>query len=124
MLKTLAVQNYRTLRDLVVPLGPLNISTGPNGSGKSNIYKALRLLAETAPGGVIGSLAREGELTPHCGLAPGPYHERCGVVTRLSRARRGRSRQPLLGFEGSEFSVTRRAASAALTRPSCWASAP
>ena len=48
MLQTLAVQNYRTLRDFVIPLGPLNLITGANGSGKSNIYKALRLLAETA----------------------------------------------------------------------------
>ena len=47
MLETLAVQNYRTLRNVVIPLGPLNLITGPNGSGKSNIYKALRLLADT-----------------------------------------------------------------------------
>jgi len=62
MLKTLAVQNYRTPRDFVVPLGRLNVITGPNGSGKSNVYKALRLLAETAQGGVVASLAREGGL--------------------------------------------------------------
>jgi len=62
MLQTLAVQNYRTLRDFVIPLEPLNLITGANCSGKSNIYKALRLLAETAQGGVIGSLAREGGL--------------------------------------------------------------
>src|SRR5262245_32814239 len=63
MLQTLAVRNYRTLRDFVIPLGQLNLVTGPNGSGKSNIYRALRLLAETAQGGVIGSLAREGGLS-------------------------------------------------------------
>jgi predicted ATPase len=45
MLNTLAVSGYRSLRDLVVPLGHLNLVTGPNGSGKSNIYRALRLLA-------------------------------------------------------------------------------
>ncbi len=28
MLQTLAVQNYRTLRDFVVPLGSLNLITG------------------------------------------------------------------------------------------------
>lgn len=63
MLETLAVQNYRTLRNFVIPLRQLNLITGPNGSGKSNIYKALRLLADTAQGGVIGSLAREGGLS-------------------------------------------------------------
>lgn len=62
MLTTLAVSNYRSLLRLVVPLGPLNVVTGSNGSGKSSLYRALRLLAETAQGGVIHSLAREGGL--------------------------------------------------------------
>jgi predicted ATPase len=63
MLTTLAVGNYRSLLHLVVPLGPLNVITGPNGSGKSNLYRALRLLAETAQGGVVNALAREGGLS-------------------------------------------------------------
>jgi predicted ATPase len=62
MIQTLAVANYRSLRRLVVPLGELNLVTGANGSGKSNVYRALRLLAETAQGGLIASLAREGGL--------------------------------------------------------------
>src|SRR5512145_3359896 len=62
MLTTLAIAGYRTLRDLAIPLAPLNLVTGPNGSGKSNLYRALRLLAETAQGRVIPSLAREGGL--------------------------------------------------------------
>ena len=62
MLKTLAVSNYRSLLNLVIPLGQLNVITGPNGSGKSNLYKALRLLAETAQGGVVNALAKEGGL--------------------------------------------------------------
>src|SRR5260370_34969808 len=62
MLTTLAISNYRSLRNLIVPLRRLNLITGPNGSGKSSVYRALRLLAETAQGGVIPSLAREGGL--------------------------------------------------------------
>ncbi|MGV2287719.1 AAA family ATPase [Trinickia sp. YCB016] len=62
MLTTLAIANYRSLRHLLIPLGGLNVVTGPNGSGKSSVYRALRLLAETAQGGVIPSLAREGGL--------------------------------------------------------------
>ena len=62
MLCALAVANYRSLRDLVIPLRRLNVVAGPNGSGKSNLYRALRLLAETAQGRVIPSLAREGGL--------------------------------------------------------------
>src|SRR5678809_441360 len=62
MLTTLAISNYRSLRNLIVPLKRLNLITGPNGSGKSSVYRALRLLAETAQGGVIPSLASEGGL--------------------------------------------------------------
>src|SRR5215510_14433310 len=62
MLRTLAVSSYRSLRDIVIPLERLNLVTGPNGSGKSNLYRALRLLAETAQGRVIPSLARESGL--------------------------------------------------------------
>jgi predicted ATPase len=62
MLTVLAVAGYRSLRDFAVPLHRLNLVTGPNGSGKSNLYRALRLLAETAQGRVIPSLAREGGL--------------------------------------------------------------
>jgi predicted ATPase len=62
MIQTLAIANYRSLRQLGVPLGPLNVITGANGSGKTNLYRALRLLADTAQGGVIASLAREGGL--------------------------------------------------------------
>jgi len=62
MLSTLAIANYRSLRSLTLPLGRLNLVTGANGSGKSNLYRALRLLAETAQGGVVNALAREGGL--------------------------------------------------------------
>jgi AAA15 family ATPase/GTPase len=50
MLRCLAIAHYRSIRELVMPLGPLNLATGPNGRGKSNLYRALRLLAGTAQG--------------------------------------------------------------------------
>jgi predicted ATPase len=62
MLTTLAVCNYRSLRNLLLPIQRLNVITGANGSGKSNVYRALRLLADTAQGRVVTSLAREGGL--------------------------------------------------------------
>jgi AAA15 family ATPase/GTPase len=37
MISTLAIGNYRSLRDVVVPLDRLNLVVGPNGSGKSNL---------------------------------------------------------------------------------------
>lgn len=62
MITTLAVAGYRSLRDLVLPLGALTVVTGPNGSGKSNLYRALRLLASAASGSVVAAVAREGGL--------------------------------------------------------------
>jgi len=62
MLTTIAISNYRSLRNLVVPLLRLNVVTGANGSGKSSLYRALRLLGDTAQGRVVSSLAREGGL--------------------------------------------------------------
>jgi predicted ATPase len=60
---TIAVENYRSLRQLVVPLRQLNVVTGHNGSGKSNLYRALRLLADSASNGAVAALAREGGLS-------------------------------------------------------------
>lgn len=62
MLTVLAISNYRSLRQLVLPLQGLNVVTGANGSGKSSLYRAIRLLADTSQGRVIPSLAREGGL--------------------------------------------------------------
>jgi predicted ATPase len=62
MLTTLAVENYRSLRDLVLPLSGLTVVTGPNGSGKSSLYRALRLLADASRNGAVAALAREGGL--------------------------------------------------------------
>ena len=50
MLTTLAIANYRSLRNLVIPLGQLNLITGANGSGKSSLYRSMQLLAATARG--------------------------------------------------------------------------
>src|SRR6185369_7211810 len=60
MISTLAIANYRSIRQIALPLGRLNVVTGANGSGKSNLYRALRLLSDTARGGIIGTLARDG----------------------------------------------------------------
>jgi AAA15 family ATPase/GTPase len=44
MILEFSVKGYRSLQDIAVTLGNLNIITGPNGSGKSNLYNALHLL--------------------------------------------------------------------------------
>lgn len=59
---TLAISGYRSLRELVLPLGRLTVITGANGSGKSSLYRSIQLLADVAQGRAIGALAREGGL--------------------------------------------------------------
>lgn len=104
MLSTLAVANYRSLRQLVLPMGRLNLVTGANGSGKSNLYRALRLLAETAQGGVVPALAREGGLGSTLWAGPETISPRMkrGEVPVQGSART----EPValrLGFAGDEY---------------------
>jgi predicted ATPase len=105
MIHTLAIGNYRSLRQLVVPLGRLNLILGPNASGKSNLYRALRLLAETAQGGVVSSLAREGGLSST--LWAGPESISRAMRSREVPVQGGPRKDRVslrLGFAGDELS--------------------
>ncbi|WTC78445.1 AAA family ATPase [Streptomyces sp. NBC_01637] len=42
----LHVENFRSLRDVTVPLGPLTVLVGPNGVGKSNLLAVFDLLSD------------------------------------------------------------------------------
>ncbi len=50
MIYKLEVENFMSLRNASVELGPLTIFIGPNGSGKSAIFKALVLLSKLLTG--------------------------------------------------------------------------
>ncbi|MFH6598793.1 AAA family ATPase [Ectopseudomonas khazarica] len=104
MLHTLAVANYRSINRLILPLGRLNLITGANGSGKSNLYRALRLLAETAQGGVVNALAREGGLESSFWAGPEKVSRRMrnGEVAVQGGPRQGAMRLRL-GFVGDDF---------------------
>lgn len=104
MLHTLAVANYRSINSLVLPLGRLNLITGANGSGKSNLYRALRLLAETAQGGVVNALAREGGLESSFWAGPEKISRRMrnGEVP-VEGSSRQESLRLRLGFAGEDF---------------------
>lgn len=104
MIKTLAISNYRSLLNLVIPFGNLNVITGENASGKSNLYRALRLLSETAQGGVINSLAREGGLGST--FWAGPEKISKGMLSGdvpIQGAPRQKAARLRLGFSGDEF---------------------
>ena len=104
MLHTLAVENYRSVRNLVVPLGRLNVIQGANGSGKSNLYKSLRLLADTAAGGIVSSLAREGGLNSTFWAGPEKISRemRAGRVP-IQGTQRQEPKRLKLGFAGDDF---------------------
>lgn len=107
MIRTLAIGNYRSLLDLKVPFGRLNVITGENASGKSNLYKALRLLSETAQGGVINSLAREGGLESTFWAGPETISRkmRNGNVP-VQGGPRQKTARLRLGFSGEDFSYS------------------
>ncbi len=103
-LTALAVAHYRSLRELIVPLGGLNIVTGPNGSGKSSVYRALRLLADTAQGRVVPSLAREGGLASTLWAGPERFSRQMLAGDDPVVGTRGRQKVSLkLGFACADF---------------------
>jgi predicted ATPase len=104
VLATLAVENYRSLRHLVLPLGRLNVVTGANGTGKSNLYRALRLLADSSRNGAVPALAREGGLPSTLWAGP----EKISQAVRAGEhpvqgTRRSGPVSLRLGFAGDDF---------------------
>ncbi|MFD1260950.1 AAA family ATPase [Entomomonas asaccharolytica] len=104
MIKTLAIANFRSINNLVLPLSQLNVITGANGCGKSNLYKALRLLAETAQGNVISAIAKEGGLESVLWAGP---EKITGAMQRgevpIQGTRRQKSIRLHLGFTDDEL---------------------
>jgi len=102
VLSALAIANYRSLRQLTVPLGRLTVVTGANGSGKSSVYRAMRLLADIANGGVIRSLVREGGLSST--LWAGPERFSVAMLRGELPVQGTRRNEPValkLGFAGT-----------------------
>jgi predicted ATPase len=105
MISTLAIENYRSIRRLVMPLKGVNVVTGANGTGKSSLYRALRLLADSSHNGAVAALAREGGLGPT--LWAGPEAGSSGAHRRGHPTQGTHTRAaPIglkLGFGGEEF---------------------
>ena len=60
ILTELRVSGYRSIRDVRLPLGRVNVLVGPNGCGKSNLYQAVVLLAAAARGELARTIVEEG----------------------------------------------------------------
>jgi predicted ATPase len=104
MLTKIAVENYRSIQRLVIPLGRLNVVIGPNGSGKSNLYRALRLLASAARDGVVATLAREGGMSTTTFAGPSTLTR--GMRSGEEPVQGTVRREPVrlrLGFAGTDF---------------------
>ena len=56
MIASLHIQNFKSLRDVHLALGPLNFVIGTNASGKSNLFDALRVLQGVGYGFTIGEV--------------------------------------------------------------------
>jgi predicted ATPase len=79
----ITVSGYRSIRDLTVPLGRLNVLTGPNGCGKSNLYRSVFLLHAAASGRLARTLADEGGMPSILWAGPnkkGPVRLNLGVT--------------------------------------------
>lgn len=100
MIQTLAVENYRSLRKLVLPLSPLTVVTGANGTGKSSLYRSLRLLAFASRNGVIAALAREGGINSTLWAGPEQGTKKGRPVQGTVRTKAIELR---LGFGGDEY---------------------
>ena len=50
MLSQIEIKGYRSIKDAVVELGPLNILIGANGVGKSNFVSFFKMLNEMMGG--------------------------------------------------------------------------
>jgi predicted ATPase len=104
MISHLAVAGYRSLRDIVIELGALTVVTGANGAGKSSLYRSLRLLADTAQGRVVQSLAAEGGLSSTLWAGPESFSRE--VKAGIHPVQGTLRSQPIslrLGFAGDDY---------------------
>jgi energy-coupling factor transporter ATP-binding protein EcfA2 len=63
-LDKVAVKSFRSLVDVEVPLGRVNVFIGANGSGKSNLLEAIGVLGAAAAGRVDDSALKERGVRP------------------------------------------------------------
>ncbi len=105
MIQTVAVSGYRSLRDVVLPLGALTVVTGGNGTGKSSLYRAVSLIADASEGRLIGALAAAGGLSAV--LWAGPEHISVAMKRgEVSVQGTGKRRRPIalqLGFASDDL---------------------
>jgi predicted ATPase len=104
MITRLAISGYRSLREIRLALGALNVVTGANGSGKSSLYRALKLLADIAQGRIIQSLAAEGGLQSTLWAGPEAFSRAMKAGTQPVQGLVRKNPISLkLGFSGDDY---------------------
>ena len=63
MIRRLHVKNFRSLRDVTLEPGLLNVFVGPNSSGKSNYIDSLKFLTDLAKFGLSHAFSERGGFT-------------------------------------------------------------
>jgi len=71
-LTAVAVDGYRSIRRIRLPVGHLTVLVGRNGVGKTNLYRALELLAAAARGALTREIAEEGGIESVLWAGPRP----------------------------------------------------
>ena len=77
MISSVAIRNFRSIRDATLKLGGRNVLIGPNKSGKTNFLDALRFLRHAVSGGDVtlplnerGGMEGVGWRGSHAALSP------------------------------------------------------
>lgn len=60
MITKVHIENFRSLRDVTVELGPLTVLVGKNGSGKSNFLDAISVLHDAVRHGLDAAVTQRG----------------------------------------------------------------
>jgi predicted ATPase len=79
-LRSMSVENYRSLRSIRMDLGPVNLFVGANGAGKSNLYRALQLIKAAADGRFAHLIADEGGIYSSIWSGGFPKHKKARIV--------------------------------------------
>ncbi|MDF2372653.1 MAG: AAA family ATPase [Rhizobiaceae bacterium] len=110
-LRSMSVENYRSLRSIRMDLGPVNLFVGANGTGKSNLYRSVQLIRMAAEGQFARAIAKEGGIFSSMWSGRLPRHKKArirlaaeivdaqsGLIYSYSIAAGFRPAQPAAGF--------------------------
>jgi predicted ATPase len=85
-LRSMRVENYRSVRSLFMRLDAVNLFVGENGTGKSNLYRSLQLLKAAADGRFSHEIASEGGLSSVFWSGELPKHRKRQILLEAELA--------------------------------------